>query len=312
MLLLNYEKQVAFEELPWVRRLKAHTAGAATGPAAQAVLRQVFWTAVTAFPQTILPNPLVRELGALARAAGLEIPLVEELAADIFMGGFTGKFLTAAAQSATILQGTVYERYYALPTEALRAMMGTSGSTGPSEPFSALCTQRAHGRKAAGGLSVARNGMVIEQSQVLTTHNLAPLVAGLGLQGELGVQADGLARRGFDWVVATVGCSDGTWRHHLRRVKNAAYAWRQMVFFLAWMAPEAQTAFLAWAEERVGQQAPAIRKRFAPALRGLRLAIQGEATAIAPDGRLITDACLLGWTTERHWLMGGAATPGNG
>lgn len=311
VLLLNYEKQVAFEELPWVRRLNAHTAGAATGPAAQAVLRRVFWTAVTAFPQTILPNPLVRELGALTRAAGLEIPLVEELAADIFMGGFTGKFLAAATHAATALRGTVYERYYAVPTEALVAMRAAADGSGPSQPFGALCAQRAHGR-AAGGWSVARNGMVIEQSQILTTHNLAPLVVGLGLQGEVAAQGADLARRGFDWVVATAGRSDGTWRHRLHRIKNAAYAWRQMMFFLSWLDPAAQTAFLAWAEDRVGQEAPAVRERFAPALRGLRLALQGETTAIAPDGRLVTDFCLLGWTTGRHWLMGEAGTPDQG
>jgi hypothetical protein len=41
-------------------------------------------------------------------------------------------------------------------------------------------------------------------------------------------------------------------------------------------------------------------------MRGLRLAMQGETTPVAPDGRLSTDACLLGWTTGRHWLLGEA------
>jgi hypothetical protein len=308
VLLLNYEKQVAFEELPWVQRLRAHASGAASGAAAQAVLRRVFWTAVTAFPQTILPNPLVRELGALTRAAGLTIPLVEELAADIFMGGFTGKFLDAATRAATALEGTVYERYYAVPTAALAAMRAGSEGAGPSQPFSALCAVRAHGKDAGRG-SVAGNGMVIEQAQILTTHNLAPLVVGLGLTDDLTVHADSLARRCFAWVVTTAGRDDGTWRHRLHRIKNAAYAWRQMMFFLSWMNPPAQAAFLGWAEEQV---APEARGRFAPALCGLRLALQGETTPVASDGRLATDSCLLGWTTGRHWLMGEASPVDNG
>jgi hypothetical protein len=197
-----------------------------------------------------------------------------------------------------------------VPAEALIAMTGTADGSAPSQPFSVLCAQRAHGQ-AAGGWSVARNGMVIEQSQILTTHNMAPLVVGLGLEGELAAQAGELARRAFDWAVATEGRSDGAWHHRLRRVKNAAYAWRQMVFFLAWMAPEAQAAFCAWAEERVGE-AQGLQERFAPALRGLRLAIQGETTALAPDGRLDADVCFLGWTTGRHWLRGQAATPHEG
>jgi hypothetical protein len=311
VLLLNYEKQVAFEELPWVQRLKAHAAGTASGAAAQAVLRRVFWTAVTAFPHTMLPNPLVREMGALTRAAGLKIPLVEELAADIFMGGFTAKFLDAATHAAITLQDTIYERYYAVPTVALTAMQSSSEGAGPSKPFSGLCAQRAHGREP-GGRSVADNGMVIEQAQILTTHNLAPLVVGLGLTDDLTAHADSLARRCFAWVVTTAGRTDGTWRHRLHRIKNAAYAWRQMVFFLSWMNLSAQAAFLDWAEEQVGQVAPEVSGRFAPALHGLRLAQQGETTALTPDGRLATDACLVGWTTGRHWLMGDAAPTDNG
>lgn len=311
VLLLNYEKQVAFEELPWVQHLRAHASGAASGAAAQAVLRRVYWTAVTAFPQTILPNPLVRELGALARAGGLTVPLVEELAADIFMGGFTGKFLDAATRAADTLQGTLYERYYAVPTAALTAMRAASEDAGPSKTFSALCAQRAHGKEGGRG-SVASNGMVIEQAQILTTHNMAPLVVCLGLHDDMTAHADGLAGRCFDWIVATAGRNDGDWRLRLHRVKNAAYAWRQMVFFLSWMAPTAQAAFLGWAEERVGQVAPEVRGRFEPAMRGLRLAMQGETTPVAPDGRLSTDACLLGWTTGHHWLMGEAAAPDEG
>ncbi|MGH1553266.1 hypothetical protein ACRAWF_18810 [Streptomyces sp. L7] len=73
------------------------------------LLRQLGELAVRGFPGTILPNPLVRELGVLARQSGLGAPLVEELAADIFMNAFGPKFLVAAGIAGELLGGSLYE-----------------------------------------------------------------------------------------------------------------------------------------------------------------------------------------------------------
>ena len=51
-------------------------------------------------------------------------------------------------------------------------------------PPGATEASETHARPGDGSF-VARNGTVIEQSQVLTTHNLAPLVGGLGLADRL-------------------------------------------------------------------------------------------------------------------------------
>ena len=67
------------------------------------------------FPQTIVPNPLISEMSALAAQAGLSLPLVEEVAADIFTGTFTAKWADAAAAASSLLDGTLYARYYDLP-----------------------------------------------------------------------------------------------------------------------------------------------------------------------------------------------------
>ena len=45
-------------------------------------------------------------------------------------------------------------------------------------------------------------GTVIEQQQVLTTHNLATLVAGLGLEVALRERMPAMARECFQWVCA--------------------------------------------------------------------------------------------------------------
>ncbi|NED52077.1 hypothetical protein G3I24_14380, partial [Micromonospora aurantiaca] len=65
-----------------------------------------------AFPGTAIPNPMISQLSALARQAGIKVPLVEELAVDIFMGTFTRKFLAAAKMAGDLLEGTLYARYY--------------------------------------------------------------------------------------------------------------------------------------------------------------------------------------------------------
>ncbi|MBJ7371648.1 MAG: hypothetical protein JHD19_09395 [Pseudomonas sp.] len=44
-----------------------------------------------AFPQAILPNKLIQEFAALGAMAKLDLPFVEEVASDIFMGAFSNK-----------------------------------------------------------------------------------------------------------------------------------------------------------------------------------------------------------------------------
>lgn len=118
LLLLNLEHQVRFTELPWVQALEPYRSPQPDNAAsAQRALRQITMLALTAFPHALLPNPLVTEIRALAKQAELELPLVEEVAADIFMGTFTTKWRDAAAVASRLLTGTLYANYYALPAD---------------------------------------------------------------------------------------------------------------------------------------------------------------------------------------------------
>ncbi|QYN32177.1 hypothetical protein K1T35_26605 [Pseudonocardia sp. DSM 110487] len=84
LMLLNLEHQIRFEELPWIAALEPlRTRQPDTAAPAREALRRTTLLALHAFPQAILPNPLVRELGTLANRAQLPMPLVEEVAADI-------------------------------------------------------------------------------------------------------------------------------------------------------------------------------------------------------------------------------------
>ncbi|MEU9125336.1 hypothetical protein AB0C96_36825 [Streptomyces sp. NPDC048506] len=304
LLLLDLQQQVRAEELPWVRAVAGQRGEDAARDGAAAALRQLGELAVQGFPGTLLPNPLVRELGVLARQADLGAPLVEELAADIFMGTFSRKFLTAARIAGELLGGTLYARYYGIDYAALRNLAvvetGTALTRGyqprTSPGFATLCGTRAG---ASTSHSVAANGMVIEQGQILTSHNLATLVHRVGIAPAPG-WAD-LARRCFRTV-----CRLTARVHHdprpLVTIKDAAYAWRQLVFHLSLCTSEEQAQVLAWMDEETAQHPTHVAARLAPALAGLRLVAAGGD--FAPDGTALAGRArrFLGWGTERHWL----------
>jgi len=121
LLLLNLERQVQLQEVPWIDALM-HRGEAAERKkvAMRQALLQVGRTALTYFPYTILPNKLLQEMRALANHIGLNLPLVEELAVDIFMSKFSPKFTQATLQAADLMQDTLYARYYGIDYVALR------------------------------------------------------------------------------------------------------------------------------------------------------------------------------------------------
>jgi hypothetical protein len=85
-------------------------------------------------------------------------------------------------------------------------------------------------------------------------------------------------------------------------VKNAAYAWRQMIFFLALLPDREVADFLQWAEDHLKEQAEEFQNRFRPALKGLVLAAEGHS--IDSDyARKQGASRYLGWSTTKHWLL---------
>ncbi|MEV6113493.1 hypothetical protein AB0L59_13505 [Streptomyces sp. NPDC052109] len=312
LLLFNLQRQVRVEELPWVLAVTAQRADAGADEVASAALRELGGLAVRAFPDTILPNPLIRELSVLARQAELGAPFVEELAADIFMGTFTPKFLAAARVAAELLAGSLYERYYAVDYQAVRNLAVVeageaalrSGGVRTSPGFAALCAQRAAelapGTRSSGSW-VAGNGTVIEQAQILTTHNLATLVHRVGI--EPGVGWDELALRCFDSVCLLTGRV-----HHnprpLGTIKDVAYAWRQMVFHLSLCDATEQRRVLDRLTEEAARRPWHVAARLDPALTGLHQAVAGTP-ADAGTGRR-----LLGWSTGGHWFRADPAPNG--
>ena len=317
LLLLNLEHQVRIDELPWVAAL-APLRASSLGVEARArqTLEQVTLLALSSFPHTILPNPLVREMQALAKQAGLGLPLVEEVAADIFMGTFTTKWSQAAQVAARELEGTLYARYYDLPTPAAAAAwdaeVRSRWGKDTAEGFAMLCKRRAREAGEGTGSWVAANGAIIEQSQILTAHNLAVLTHGLGLQGALRGLAPSLVDACLRFVVRRQQQHAPRFKERLVMLKNTAYAWRQALWFLSLCDEGTQWQIFQAFEAQVAEQPAEWVERFSPVVAGLQLALEGgefDADGYGTGRRLAKR--FLGWSVGYHWLMptGGTAQP---
>ena len=294
LLLLNFESQVRLEELPWIQAIrKLRKSEMDQKTVARQTLEKVSLLALSSFPETMVPNPLVSEFSALVRQAGLSLPMVEEVAADIFMGKFTAKWAQAAEFAFAHLKGTLYARYYDL-----------DGLTG--EDFSKLCAQRATEAGSGGGW-VARNGATIEQSQILTTQNLAALTFGLGLEEEFRRMAPELAGRAFSFVVSRQNRPAADFRARLQMIKNTAYAWRQGIYFLSLLVPERQGKVLTQLQADIASRDEEWKAIFQPAMDGLWHVYQGGRFDHRGFGQGRRQARrFLAWSCGDHWMMAGA------
>ena len=307
LLLLNLESQIRIEELPWVAAIdRFRRNDLSARELAKQALEEVATLTIASFPHAILPNKLLQELRGLTKTADLNLPLVDEVAADIFMGEFTGKFLQAAKKAARLLEGTLYENYYGIDYGQLRSIPEFEPAKNKRwfrrktrDQFVQLCSRMAG--TTYGGWDPAINGMIIEQQQILTTQNLAVLFDGLNLTEVLRDRLDELARRCFAWVCRRQQVKASKRHAQLIMLKNTAYAWRQMVFFLSLLPSDSVQAFVAWASEHLGKQSDEFQVRFRPAFLGLTIAAEG--CSLDESARQLGARRFLGWSKEKHWLL---------
>jgi hypothetical protein len=311
LLLLNLEKQVQIEELPWIAAIdRFRSKSLSSRELARQTLEELTVIALTAFPHAILPNKLLQELRSLATEAELDIPLVDELAADIFMGRFSEKFVESARRAADLLNGSLYATYYGIDYEKIQKIPKPKDvkkqrwfwqtPKPPPDKFAQFCASRAG--VSLGTWDPATNGMIIEQQQIITTQNLAALFAGLDLTDALRGQLGEMAKHGFRWICKRHQMKTDKWHARLIMLKNTAYAWRQMIFFLTLLADREVADFLRWAEEHLDAQTEDFRIRFRPALNGLILAANGRPIE-SRSSREFDARRFLGWSNSKHWLL---------
>jgi hypothetical protein len=311
LLLLDLQSQVKIEELPWVAAIEQfRSENLSTHELARQTLDEVVSLTLVSFPQAIVPNKLLQELRALVSGAGIDIPLVDELAADIFMGEFSPKFVRAAKQAADLMSGTLYQTYYGIDyAEVLRLPAAEknpsrswfSRSPPTQDDFATLCRSRAGVTQT--GWDPATNGMVIEQQQIVTTQNLASLFTGLGLADTLRPYLADMARRCFEWICRRQQVKATDWHARLIMIKNTAYSWRQMMFYLSFITDEELADFTAWASNHLSSQEAEFQTRFRPAFDGLIAASNGR-TPDRVDANVSGGRQFQGWSKSRHWLLG--------
>lgn len=261
LLLLDLQSQVRLAELPWIAAVDPWTRGGDAGHRdARAALARAALLVLTRFPDTITPNPLIRELTGLEEVAGLDLGLTYELASDIFTGRFSPAYSRAAVFACDVMRGTLYARYFDLPADA------------PAN-LALACRMRA----GAGGRGrVVGNAMMIEQGQILTTHNLAQLTHRLELLPVLSERAADLADTCFARLLSRLRHLPPDIRAARRAVRDAAHAWRQMLFFLSIAPPPAVPAFLERSAALMESEDSGLQERFAPVLTGLRAVAAGR------------------------------------
>lgn len=308
LLLLNLESQVRLGELPWVSAIdRFRRQDLSESTATRQTLEQVVLLALEHFPHAILPNRLVREMAELVKRAGLTIPLVEELATDIFMGTFGAKFTHASKLASSMLQGSLYAAYYQIDAARIGNLPDSNASAQSFWPwskreaqqdFAELCAERAG--VSPGQRRPASNGMIIEQQQIMTTQNLAALISGLDLRATLQERFAGMAQSCFQWICSRNQMKVDDWHAQLILIKNSAYAWRQMIFYLSMLPPPEMRLALDWMDKYFEKQSEEFQLRFQPVFDWLKICAQTRpaTTAVHERGRQF-----LGWSDTRHWLM---------
>ena len=97
------------------------------------------------------------------------------------------------------------------------------------------------------------------------------MIHGLGLHDRLSAEFEPLAKRCFDWVCRRLQVPAPDRHSRLIHTKHAAYAWRQMVFFLAMWSEGEDANLELWARERLLKVPVGPRERLIELTGGLEL-----------------------------------------
>jgi len=137
------------------------------------------------------------------------------------------------------MRNTLYEEYYQLDYEKI----GNFKDEADLGRYCDACTG-----------SVTTNGKAIERCMVVTTHNLALVFEKLDMRERFQDLMPALARRIFNFIIRETDNLVGMdWQTRLQHLKNASYAFRQMVFFLSFLSREEQASFFEWVFARVNK-----------------------------------------------------------
>jgi len=295
------QSQVGLMELPWFKPLDDHKRSDSTdmytkakGTANLTTLEDVVSIGLRYWPETTFPNKFVGILKELSDGKA-DFPFVMEIASDIFFGEFSNAFLRSARIAAALMEGTLYERYYEVSYQQVSALNNTS-------QYDQLCNS-AVSELDEKVYFVIRHGMIIERSMIITTHNLALVFDKLDMKTKLTPILPQLARNTFNFILKETGnLTHMEWKNRLQCIKNAAYAWRQMIFYLSFMSEESGKEFFSRAFKRVQNLESSFQNRITRPLEYLNY-VWGVQHG-KDDKEKVPEKCIfLGWTSGSHFLM---------
>jgi hypothetical protein len=122
----RFREQCTLADLPWVIQISVFRDFGRAAPVATAAFKRLAAVALAAFPATMIPNKLISQFKHLAAVAWPEAPpppLLKDLSADAYGGSFNWKFAASARAAATLLSGSVYERYYNFSYDTILAVL---------------------------------------------------------------------------------------------------------------------------------------------------------------------------------------------
>ena len=140
--------------------------------------------------------------------------------------------------------------------------------------------------------------MVIEQQQILTTQNLAQLFSLFNWKNNARVELEAAVVNCFTWICKRQQLKISNYHAKLVMVKNTAYAWRQLIFFLSQLEGERQTEVFDRLQAYFLQQPAKFRTRFEPMMLRLSDLIKFKESSV--------EYIFTGWTTGTHRLLKGA------
>ncbi|MEQ4921895.1 hypothetical protein [Proteus hauseri] len=309
LLLLDLQHQVQLEELPWIATIdKFREKQISNKIVFTEALNEFLLLNLRYFPQTQLPNPLLQELSSLTSKIDSSIRWSEELAADIFMGMFSRKISNILVNiTNTPLPYSLYSQYYRIDYFQLKQELCDSliaANKQPDDPYATSrvilkwCENRANLK--FGSYSPTINGCILEQFYVLTTHNLSTIFNDLMLAPKLQPFLLDMSKQCLKIISRNLQAPYRGYHASLIAIKQAAYTWRQLVFYLSYLSPEERQLFIEWAYNYIDTQSQYFKTLFMPIWQGLISVIN------TPDDHNYDDKpphlIFYGWS-EKHWMM---------
>ncbi|KAL0219107.1 hypothetical protein P9112_004760 [Eukaryota sp. TZLM1-RC] len=228
VLLFNLQSQVVIAEIPWfsalVKVLDSEIVSQRREEKEFEAAKDVVFLYFKLFPFNQLPNKFISALRQF-KINGNSLKLVTELAVDIFENNFSPSFLQAVQANAKLLPklpNQLYTFYFDIDPEALQELK-------KGYDLYELCASRIPNTDTLW-FSTLRNGMIIEQTYVLSTMNLAQLCFVFNVDSAI-IKSAVLKTAKFIIKSALSPKSK-------RVYKNTAYAFRQLLFYLSFLSNE--------------------------------------------------------------------------